>query len=97
MLIDDERRDFKRMIAETQMDVTRVSSGEALTARLVNLSASGCAFMSDSAIEPDEELEVVIRGANERLEPFRRAGQVARVTQAAEGRLVAVHFTPEQT
>ena len=97
MLVDDERRDFRRMIAETQMEVMRLSSGETLTARLVNLSASGCAFMTDWAVEPSEELEVVIRGSSDRLDPFRRAGQVARVTQEEEGHLVALHFVPEQT
>lgn len=81
------------MIAETQIDVTRLSSGERLTAKLVNLSASGCAFVSDQAIEADEELEIFIRSPSERLEPLRRAGQVARVTHEEAGRLIAVHFT----
>ncbi|MBK1721352.1 PilZ domain-containing protein [Thiocystis violacea] len=93
MLLDDERRDYKRMIAETQMEVTRLTSGEVLTAKLVNLSASGCAFLTDLTIEPDEELEVLIRSPSERLEPLRRSGQVARVTQEEEGRLIAIHFS----
>ncbi|NEV61779.1 PilZ domain-containing protein [Thiorhodococcus minor] len=93
MLLDDERRNFKRMIAETQIDVTRLSSGETFTAKLVNLSASGCAFLSDLAIEADEALDILIRSPSERLDPLRRSGQVARFTQTDEGRLVAVHFT----
>ncbi|NEX22071.1 PilZ domain-containing protein [Thiorhodococcus mannitoliphagus] len=93
MLLDDERRDFKRMIAETQIEVTRLSSGEVVTAKLYNLSASGCAFISDLTIELDEELDILIRSPSERLEPLHRSGRVARVTQVEEGRLIGVHFT----
>lgn len=97
MLLDDERRDFKRMIAETKIEVTRLTSGEVFTGKLMNLSASGCAFVTELAIEPEEELELVIRGPSERLGPLCRSGTVARVTQEAGGRLIAVHFTGVST
>ncbi len=92
MLVDDERRDFKRLVAETDATITRLTSGEVFTAELLNLSASGCAFRSDTLFEADEELEILVRSPSERIEPLRRAARVARATQGDSGRMVAVRF-----
>jgi hypothetical protein len=92
MLFDDERRDFKRLIAQTNVTITRLATGEVMKADLMNLSASGCAFHSEIPFDDDEELEILVVGTSERLEPLRRAGRVARVTQTEEGRLVGVQF-----
>jgi c-di-GMP-binding flagellar brake protein YcgR len=92
MLVDDERRDFKRLETATDATITRLTTGEVMTAALVNLSASGCAFFLDVAIELDEEVEILIRSPSERLEPLRRAGRVARIARDEGGRLIGVQF-----
>ncbi len=92
MLLDEERRDFKRLSTVTPMNVTRLSSGEVLAAELFDLSASGCAFLTDLPIEPDEALEILIPSPHERLDPLRRAAHVVRVTDEARVRRVAVQF-----
>ncbi|MBK1718485.1 PilZ domain-containing protein [Thiocystis violacea] len=96
MLVDDERRDFKRLIAETDVTITRLTSGDVLKADLVDLSASGCAFHSDPRIELDEELEILVRSPSDRIEPLRRAALVVRVTQSDQGRLVGVRFLDQK-
>ncbi len=95
MIPDVERRDFMRLSAETEASVTRLTSGEALSVKLSDLSASGCSFVTATAIEPGEELEILVRGASERIEPLRRAGRVARVTQCESDYLVGVEFLTE--
>lgn len=93
MLIrDDERRDFMRLATETDASITRLATGQTMTARLVNLSASGCAFFTEIAIDPHEEIEFMVRGTSDRIAPLRRAGRVVRMTQGEATHLIAVEF-----
>jgi len=96
MLTNDERRGFRRLETETDVTITRLTTGESMTASLINLSASGCAFRSDRPIAPDEDLEILVLSPNPKIEPLRRRARVARVTQDDEGRLIAVEFALDQ-
>ena len=92
MLTNDERRGFRRLETQTDVTITRLATGEVMTASLIDLSASGCAFRSERPIAPDEELEILVSSPSPRIEPLRRRACVARVSQDAEGRLIAVEF-----
>jgi hypothetical protein len=95
MLLDEERRDFMRLIAQTDVTITQLSSGETLTARLNNLSASGCAFTADAAMEIGEELGILVRSPSERIEPLQRSAHVVRSTQSDGRHLIGVEFVGE--
>ena len=95
LLRDAERRDFMRLAAQTEAAITRLTTGETLTARLVDLSASGCAFVTETVIEQDEEVDILVRSPSERIEPLRRAARVARVTPHESGHLIGVEFLSE--
>jgi hypothetical protein len=92
MLTHDERRGFKRLETETDVTITRLATGESMKANLINLSASGCAFYSAYPIAFDEELDILVCSPSTRIEPLRRRARVTRVSQDADGRLVAVEF-----
>lgn len=92
MLVDVERRDFMRLITQTDVTIVRLSSGTEMTARLENLSASGCAFRSGVHFEAGEELEILVRGSSERIEPLRRSASVVRAIPGDAGYLVGVEF-----
>lgn len=92
MLTNDERRGFRRLETQTDITITRLATGEVMTASLIDLSASGCAFRSDRPIAPYEELEILVSSPSPRIDPLRRRACVARVSQDAEGRLIAVEF-----
>jgi len=92
MLVDVERRDFMRLITQTDVTIVRLSSGAEMTARLVNLSASGCAFQSDVQFDSGEELDILVRSPSERIDPLRRAARVVRSTPNDAGYLVGVEF-----
>lgn len=92
MLVDDERRDFMRLIAQADVTIKRTDSGETLVARMTNLSASGCAFTSDYGFSIGEPLEITVRGTSDRLDPLRRTARVVRCTQADGRHLVGVGF-----
>ena len=96
MLTRDERRGFRRLETETDVTITRLATGESMTAGLINLSASGCAFRSAYPIAPEEELEILVSSPSTRIEPLRRRARVARVSQDDEGRLIAVEFVLDQ-
>ncbi|MBK5965244.1 pilus assembly protein PilZ [Thiocystis minor] len=91
-LRDDERRDFMRLATEADASVTRLTTGQTLLTRLVNLSASGCAFFAETPMEQDEEIEFMVQGASKRIEPLKRAARVVRVTQGEASHLIAVEF-----
>ena len=91
-LRDDERRDFMRLATETEASVTRLTTGQTLSTRLVNLSASGCAFFAETPMEKDEEIEFMVQGTSQRIEPLKRVGRVVRVTQGEASHLIAVEF-----
>ncbi|MFD2112914.1 PilZ domain-containing protein [Thiorhodococcus fuscus] len=92
MLLDDERRDFMRLVAETEVSITRLTSGQVIAAKLINLSASGCAFYTDKILDPGEELEILVRSPSERIDPLRRPARVARVSQGESQHMVGVEF-----
>lgn len=96
MLVNDEKRDFMRLVADTDVTITRASSGEVMTARLINLSPSGCAFRTDKVFEVGEELDVLVPSPSAKFESLQRAGHVARRDQSGVEHLVGVEFTPEQ-
>ena len=92
ILRDDDRRDFMRLATETEASITRLATGQTMSARLVNLSASGCAFFAETTIEQGEEIEFMVRGTNERIAPLKRAARVVRMTQGEASHLIAVEF-----
>lgn len=96
MLAHDERREFRRLETETDVVITRLTTGESMIAGLINLSASGCAFRSEQPIAPDEELEILVSSPNPRIEPLRRRARVTRVSQDKDGRLIAAEFVLDQ-
>ncbi len=91
-LRDDERRDFMRLATVAEAGITRLATGQALSAQLINLSASGCAFLTEIPIKPDESVEFVVQGASERIRPLKRMARVVRLTHADAQYLVAVEF-----
>jgi hypothetical protein len=96
MLANDERRGFRRLETETDVTITRLTTGESMTASLINLSATGCAFRSERPIAPEEELDILVSSPSPRIDPLRRRARVARVSQDEEGRLIAVEFVLDQ-
>lgn len=96
MLTHDERRGFKRLETETDVTIIRLATSESMTASLINLSATGCAFRSGRPIVPEEELDILVSSPSPRIEPLRRRARVARVSQDADGRLIAVEFVLDQ-
>ncbi|MGQ9659352.1 MAG: PilZ domain-containing protein [Thermochromatium sp.] len=92
MITPEERRGFRRLDTPTDVVITRLATGESMLVRLINLSASGGAFRSDRPIVPDEELEVLIRSPNDKIEPLIRRARVVRLSQDQEGPVVAVEF-----
>ncbi|MCK7576451.1 MAG: PilZ domain-containing protein [Chromatiales bacterium] len=96
MLANDERRGFRRLETETAVTITRPATGESMTAGLINLSASGCAFRSERPIAPDEELDILVSSPSPKIDPLRRRARVARVSQDENGRLIAVEFVLDQ-
>lgn len=96
MLTNDERRGFRRLETETDVIITRLTTGESMLAGLINLSASGCAFRSEQAIAPDEELEILVSSPSPKIDPLRRRARVARVSEDDEGRLIAAEFVLDQ-
>ncbi|TCT23987.1 PilZ domain-containing protein [Thiobaca trueperi] len=95
LLRDAERRDFKRLAAQTEATITRLTTGETLTAWLIDLSASGCAFVTTTAIDQNEEVEILVRSPSERIEPLRRSARIARVTPRESDYLIGVEFLSE--
>lgn len=95
LLRDAERRDFMRLAAQTEGSITRLTTGETLTAWLVDLSASGCAFVTATAIEQNEEVDILVRSPSERIDPLRRSARVARVTPRESDYLIGVEFLSE--
>ncbi|AFL72373.1 PilZ domain-containing protein [Thiocystis violascens] len=91
-LRDEERRDFMRLATEADASVTRLATGLTLLTRLVNLSASGCAFFAETPMEQGEEIEFTVQGTSKRIEPLKRVGRVVRVTQGEASYLIAVEF-----
>jgi len=95
MIHEDERRRFMRLTVGTEATVTRIATPASARVELVDLSANGCAFHTDLALELHESVEFVLLGASARIAPLRRRGRVARVS-AEQGRwLVGVEFEPE--
>lgn len=92
MLVDVDRRDFMRLITQTDVTIIRLSSGTEMTARLENLSASGCAFQSSVHFDAGEEVEILVRSPSERIEPLRRSARVVRAIANDAGYLVGVEF-----
>ncbi|EXJ16838.1 hypothetical protein D779_2449 [Imhoffiella purpurea] len=81
-----------RLVTETEVSITRLASGQVITAKLINLSASGCAFHTDKVLDSGEELEILVRSPSERIEPLRRGARVARISQGESQHLVGVEF-----
>jgi hypothetical protein len=96
MLANDERRSFKRLETETDVTIIRLATRESMTAGLINLSATGCAFRSDRPIEPGEDLEILVCSPSKRIEPLRRSARVIRIDHDEDGRMVAVEFVLDQ-
>ncbi len=95
MLIDDERRKFLRLMADTEATVTKQVNAETVSVRLINLSPSGCAFSTETPIEANERLEVSVRSPSERIEPLICSGHVVRVDRDAQHYLVGVEFSDD--
>lgn len=96
MLTNDERRGFKRLETETDVTITRLTTGESLIASLVNLSATGCAFRSDQPIASGEALEILVSSPSKRIEPLHRSARVTRVCREEDDWMVAVEFLLDQ-
>jgi len=95
MIVDSDRRDFLRLAVETDAHLKRLKTGDTLSIILVDLSASGCAFLSKIPLSANETVEVRIDSPNGAIEPLRRQGNVIRVTPAGKTHRVAIEFLPE--
>lgn len=95
MIVDSDRRDFLRLAVETDASLTRLQTGDPLPIILVDLSASGCAFLSKVPLSAGETVEVRIDSPNGAIEPLLRQGSVIRVTPAGKTHRVALEFLPE--
>lgn len=92
MLQDDDRRGFMRLTTNTSASITHLGNQSTADVRLVDLSASGCAFYTDIALEAGDVLDFVVRGATDSIDPLRKRGHVVRITDGEDGKLIAFEF-----
>ncbi|KXX65389.1 PilZ domain-containing protein [Marichromatium gracile] len=95
MLVDDERRKFLRLNADTEANVKRLESDETLSVRLTDLSPSGCALVCEAPLSPGERLEVSISSPSARIAPLVCSGRVVRVDRDGERQVVGVEFVSD--
>jgi hypothetical protein len=91
MMQDEERRRFMRLTAETEATVIHLKTQRSAQVKLHDLSAIGCAFIADLNLQLDEELEFVVQGTNDRIEPLRRRAKVVRLNDGPD-QMTAVEF-----
>jgi c-di-GMP-binding flagellar brake protein YcgR len=89
---DDDRRSFMRLSAETSARITHLGNHSNADVKLVDLSASGCSFYTEMTVAAGDELDFVVRGATDSIEPLSKHGRVVRVTDDEQGKLIAFEF-----
>lgn len=92
MIHDDERRGFMRLSAKTTATITRLDNQSALEVKLVDISPSGCSFYAPIPLAAGDQLEFVVHGATDSIDPLIKRGHVVRVTHGKDGKLVAFEF-----
>ncbi len=76
----DEKRNFARMSIETQVTYTIKSSSDSPHhGTSTDLSATGLAMTTDYELAVDDEIEIIMNAASDRLPPFVADGRVLRV------------------
>ncbi|MFO8002993.1 PilZ domain-containing protein [Thioalkalivibrio sp.] len=92
MIAEPERRDFMRLAVDTEASVQRLDTDLKLRVTMVDLSASGFAFLTDQPFSPGEAVEVIITSPSGSVEPFQRPGTVVRTATSEGEYLVGVKF-----
>lgn len=92
MIVQPERRDFMRLAVDTEARIRRMDTDQSLHVTMVDLSASGFAFLTDQPFSPGEAVEVIITSPSGSIEPLQRPGTVVRTATGEGEYLVGVRF-----
>ena len=92
MIAEPERRDFMRLAVDTEARIQRLDSDQSLPVTMVDLSASGLAFLTDQPFSQGEVVEVIITSPTGSIEPLQRPGTVVRTATGEGEYLVGVRF-----
>jgi len=95
MIVEPERRDFMRLSLDTEASIKRTDMNQHLRVSMVDLSASGFAFLTDQTFTPGDNVEVMITSPTGSIEPFQRPGKVVRIATGEGEYLVGVRFHSE--
>jgi len=87
----DEKRSFKRLDVDCDIELTVPATGEKLVATCRDLSGGGVLFISSKAFMADDELEMLMEG-NMGRPPLRARLRVIRSDAEGDSYRVATHI-----
>ena len=94
MLNHEDRRDYRRVPAETEITIWRADGSE-LAARLRDLSGNGLSFTTETPLDDGERIHVIIAGGLATLEPAEIDAEVVRVEAQESHSLVAARVVSD--
>ena len=87
MLYNDEQRNFRRMMVDTDATIELSQNGQAMTLNAIcrDLSATGMQLYVQEPIDPDTTVTVHIQSANGTVPPLKALTRVVRCTAEDDG------------
>ncbi len=80
----DDKRDFIRMVIDSEMSFSRINSNQSHSGKTLDISASGMRFSTTHPVDIGELLSVTITPKSDITPPLERTVEVVRVDRNKE-------------
>lgn len=85
MIAHDDRRNFYRMMVNSEVSLFLASTDSHLTGSCINLSATGMAVEVAEAVETDQDVEVRMEAADQMVPALQAKAKIVRCTKLDGG------------